>query len=140
MRTVTTAAAAALLACASLATAVGQTAVSDAAASAKKSAATKACTSATDALVWFVPGAKLFYRKGQHGFGKGVGSLVCRHIAVGKHAKAASEPSPPPAEPSAAPGSSMPNGDASTAPAPMPMTTADPSPLPAASAAPTMRP
>ncbi len=119
MRTVTTAAAAALLACASLATAVGQTAVSDAAASAKKSVATKACTSAADALVWFVPGTKLFFRKGQAGFGKGVGSLVCRHVAIGKHGKPAPTPEPT-AEPANA--------------------TTDASPLPASSASPTIRP
>jgi hypothetical protein len=124
-----TAVAALVLASASLATAAGQTTASDAASSAKKTVATKACTSAADALVWFVPGTKLFYRKGQTGFGKGVGSLVCRHIALGKHGRAAPTPAPTaqPTEPSAT----------ETA---MPMTTAEPSPQPAASAAPTMRP
>ena len=116
MRTSTTAAAAALLACASLATAVGQTTIGDAAANAttttKKTVATKACTSAADALVWFVPGSKLFFRKGQAGFGKGVGSLVCRHVALGKHAHAAPTQAPTagPAEPSAMP-TSMPRAD-----------------------------
>jgi hypothetical protein len=125
MRSLTAAGVALALACASLATALAQSAVSDAAATAKKSVATKACTSAADALVWFVPGTKLFFRKGQAGFGKGAGSLVCRHIAISKHGRAAPTPAPSaePAEPSA-----------------MPMTSADPSPLPSASAAPTMRP
>ncbi|MDP9106839.1 MAG: hypothetical protein M3N49_13020 [Candidatus Eremiobacteraeota bacterium] len=131
MRALTAAAAATVLACASLATAVGQTAVSDAAATAKKSVATKACTSAADALVWFVPGSKLFFRKGQAGFGKGAGSLVCRHVAIGEHAHAAptEAPAAEPAEPSPMP-TSMPRADS----------TSDQSPAPATSAAPTMRP
>jgi hypothetical protein len=128
VRTWTAAGVALALGAASLATASGQTAVSDATASAKKSVATKACTSAADALVWFVPGTKLFFRKGQAGFGKGVGSLVCRHVAIGKHGKPAPTPAPTaePAEPTTIP---MPQ-----------TTTTDPSPLPVTSAAPTMRP
>jgi hypothetical protein len=94
MRTLTAAGAALALAFASLAAAFAQTAASDAAATAKKTVATKACTSAADALVWFVPGTKLFFRKGQAGFGKGVGSLVCRHVAIGKHGRAAPTPAP----------------------------------------------
>ena len=137
MRSLTAAGVALALASAPLAPAVGQTTVSDPAATAKKSVATKACTSAADALVWFVPGTKLFFRKGQAGFGKGAGSLVCKHIAIGKHGRAAPtpEPSAEPAEPSA-----MPHADSTPMPAAMPMTSADPSPLPAASASPTMRP
>src|ERR1700730_2561408 len=94
------------------------TAASDAAATAKKTVATKACTSAADALVWFVPGTKLFFRKGQAGFGKGVGSLVCRHVAIGKHGRPAPTPAPsevpaeaaatPQANSMAAPGAAMP--------------------------------
>jgi hypothetical protein len=119
MRALTAAGAALALACAALATATAQTAAGDAAAAAKKTVATKACTSAADALVWFVPGTKLFFRKGQAGFGKGVGSLVCRHVAIGKHGRAAPTP-----EPTAEPANP----------------TADASPLPASSASPTMRP
>jgi hypothetical protein len=135
MRALTAAGAALALGCAMLTAAPAQTTVTDAAAAAKKSVATKACTSAADALVWFVPGTKLFFRKGQAGFGKGVGSLVCRHIAIGKHGRAAPTPGPSaePAEPSA-----MPHGDSTAMP--MPMTTADSSPQPASSAPPTMRP
>ena len=122
MRTVTATSVAFALAAASLATAFAQTTASDATVAAKKSVATKACTSAADALVWFVPGTKLFFRKGQAGFGKGVGSLVCRHVAVSKHGRPA--PTPAPTE----------------EPATTTTTTTDPSPLPAPSTAPTMRP
>src|ERR1700709_206216 len=134
MRALTAAAATLALASASLAAAFAQTTVSDATAAAKKSVATKACTSAADALVWFVPGTKLFFRKGQAGFGKGAGSLVCRHIAIGKHGRAAPTPGPS-ADPAETPAPGAPATP--TAPA-APATTTDPSPQPVSSAAPTM--
>src|ERR1700709_1485784 len=144
MRALTAAAATLALASASLAAAFAQTTVSDATAAAKKSVATKACTSAADALVWFVPGTKLFFRKGQTGFGKGAGSLVCRHVALGKHGRAAPTPGPSaePAEPSAMPmttaapaagGGRRPlQGPVGPAPPPAPPPIASPAPAPSA--------
>jgi len=82
-------------------------AASSAASAAKYRAATKACNAAADAVVWLVPGSKLFFRKGAAKFGKGVGSYVCRRAALAKHARDATslQPSPTPAAETAAPSS-----------------------------------
>ncbi|MBV8299382.1 MAG: hypothetical protein JO083_07550 [Candidatus Eremiobacteraeota bacterium] len=109
-------------------------AASSAASAAKYSAATKACKAAADAVVWLVPGSKLFFRKGAAKFGKGAGSYVCRRAALAKHAHdatngSAATPAPkPPAAATDAPESSPP-----------PSSSAEPasSPEPTASAAPT---
>lgn len=129
MRMVTAGVVGAALACASLTAALGQApsdAVSSATTTAKKTLVTKACTSAADALVWFVPGAKLFYRKGQAGFGKGAGQLVCRHIALGKHARPAPTPAPT-AEPTSPANETM---RSDTTPAPVATMSTFSSPVP----------
>lgn len=66
------------LACASASSALGQT---------TKTAKT-ACP-ASNPAVWWVPAANTYYSKGQAGYGKGAGQLVCRSAAVAKKAHAA---------------------------------------------------
>jgi hypothetical protein len=129
-----------VLAASTAAVAFGQSVASDAAATAKYRAVSKACSTAGDVAVWLVPGSKLFFRKGAAKFGKGVGTYVCRHVALSKHARDAAAPtpaaeSPAPAEATAAPAAtSTPESAASSAPL-EPAGTSAP-----ASAAPTMAP
>lgn len=52
-------------------------------------AANTNCTSATNFVVWWVPSRKTYYRKGQAGFGKGIGQMVCRRTAIAHHARLA---------------------------------------------------
>ncbi len=128
------------LTCSSLSFAVGQTTANEAVTSAKEHAAMKACTSAADVVVWFVPGSKLFFRKGQAGFGKGVGSLVCRHVALAKKGRAAPVPSPAPAEATTASPDAMSSPSVMSSPSmmssPEATMTAVPQPSPAPSASP----
>ncbi len=108
-------------------------AASSAASAAKYRAATKACNAAADAVVWLVPGSKLFFRKGAAKFGKGVGSYVCRRAALAKHARDATSPQPgaTPATETAAPSS-----ETTAAPAVMSSPTPEPSPASSPSASP----
>ena len=133
MRSLTAAAAALALACAAtLATAGAQSAAGEAPRQPRKnpSQPKRARRPPTRWSGWCGL-KKLFYRKGQAGFGKGAGSLVCRHIALVKHGRAAPASSPSPAaDATAQPAvpSAMPSVESSAMPgAAMPMTTAEPS-------------
>lgn len=128
MRTMLSGIAVLALACASASSAAGQT------------TKTAACP-ASNPAVWWVPAAKMYYSKGQAGYGKGTGQVVCRSAALAHKARAAvTKPmtstmhtaNPPAPKPMMSGGAAAPGGMMGS---PMPMMTgpgANPTATPAA--------